>query len=259
MEELPSDIREDYCIDLGKAARSAHAAYMFPLMRALNDTYFYGRYGWLITQNGEKVPRELVDFIFRNRQAQTSEILRGFVVGIMPKGAGTPKPVFDYIRQKPNVYPLFAQLEDFTKNTEMMRTFKNVRDKLVFHYDLLDSTTNKVVAALGEYADFDPQLKELSTISDAHIMTRHVAGDIFQDVYWHILQGTFDPATHYASRPGRPASGDRVRDEFLEFYSDVTAAFYQFGRVLLLTWLRDFDLIVSHSRGRNDPSFFLRL
>lgn len=99
-------------LDLAKAVNTEHSSYMFPLMRALNDTYRFCRFCRKALQGDQSFGGEMLLPFLRNRQAQNLELLDSFIVGIAPKGAGSEKAIYTFMKSDSTLFAEFNCLLD---------------------------------------------------------------------------------------------------------------------------------------------------
>ncbi|MBA3856924.1 MAG: hypothetical protein C0507_08470 [Cyanobacteria bacterium PR.3.49] len=234
---------QDLYIDLERAAETKHADYMFPLMRAMNDCMLMTKYG-----ECDSVLKDihLTDFLHRLGQAAMHEALLSFVANIVPQNAGTPKPIFVYLSTKPNVAAAFRKVRVHTENAEMMKCFKDVRDKMMFHYDVQESYTRKTLVALSKLAKGNPSISTggplIRSASDA-AFARHFCADIFNNVGWSQIHNQVRTSEDDSSivTSIRPSPG--YQESFVRFFADAMKDFYSFAATALIEWLEEHQLV----------------
>lgn len=227
---------QDIYIDLEKAASAKHADYMFPLMRATNDCVMYVKYGKYLLSD-QNCPNDLLDFAWRTRQAQMFEALQAFIIDIIPVAAGSEPEIYTYLMAHPRTAEQFSKIRAFAENSEMMKSFKNVRNKLVFHYDVRASHTRKALKALALVADKQPRLGAQPLIRSAETETRFFCADMLTSVSWTLSHDQYDEATFKIAEPITLMPDNEHYAKYVEFSGEALGEFYYFGLSSVLTWL----------------------
>lgn len=234
----------DVYIDLEKAASAIHADYMFPLMRATNDCIMYIKYGRYL--NNMAAPTDLLAFTLRTGQAQMFEALQSFVINILPSETNSEKQkqVYKYLLEDKATATQFEKIRTFAENAEMLKAFKKVRNKLVFHYDVQESHTRKALEALAIAASKQPSLSTHPLARTAELESKFLCADILSSVSWTLSHDQYDEATFKIPEPVTAMPDSEYYKTFVEFSGEALGEFYKFGLNAVIGWMKREQLAI---------------